>query len=94
MYQVEAACSAGVRFYTPCHILAVLCSRMSVMAAGTDTTSFCNKVHCVTEGKLFGELFVSGHFFSGGFCPRWLFDSGAYGPRAFVRGLFVGALLT
>ena len=48
----------------------------------------------VTGGKLsqganyFGVFFLSGPFCFGDFCPRRSYDWGAYGPVAFVWGLF------
>ena len=47
----------------------------------------------VSGGILFwGGLLYSFFFVLGGFCPWLLFHWGAYGPVAFVRGLFDGVL--
>ena len=70
--------------------------RQYVLAAGTDTLSFCKRgqlfqgAFCI-GGILFWVAFCIGSiFFSLGFSPRWRFDLGAYCLVAFVRGLFAG----
>ena len=45
---------------------------------------YCTGGHFVS-----GALLYPGHFALGGFCPRWLFDWGAYGPVAFVQGRYL-----
>ena len=58
MYKVNTACSAGVRFYMTCHLLAVLAN--------------CFEGHFATAGKLSkgqlfrGEICVGGLFVSKG----------------------------
>ena len=37
-----------------------------------------------------GTFFYRGHFVSGGFFLKWLFDLGSYCPVVFVQGLFAG----
>ena len=65
--------------------------RVYVVAAGKDTPSICNKGQFVSRGKLLWDFLYGGKIVSGGFCPRWFIDMGAYSPVAFVWALIACA---